>query len=375
MDSRYRLELRDRSGDFPILEILDREFKSLSWSYSRIGGCGDCSFKLPRKLFEEKNISGDYNLRVYYRDPSTNSFGLRYQGLVETKDPTIRGNTEVIGVNGHGYFVELNRIYLDDVTYSNTEVSVIIKDILDNYITPETHITYDAGDIEATGFTVDEIKFNEYADSAIRKLAEIVGSREYGVDQDRKFFFKARSSTVGWRFPLGFNIKNFQEQQDFSDIINRLIVTGAEAGGTSYKSIHNDTVSQLKYGVRSKVEQNGSVTTDAVASQIATSVFAEFGDVVRKARVDITDFHGQIEGTNPIPLFVILGKEVKYGEAKYGEFLYSGQVERVVNRVNYRLSDSNAMTVGLDLGQIRPLIAEQISQLEFNLDQQRSANL
>jgi len=373
MTGAYRLELRDR--DFNLLEILDREFTGLSWSYGRIGGCGECSFRLPRKLFEEKNLSGDYNLRVYYRDPVTGSFGLRYQGLVETKDPSIRGNSEAIGINGHGYSVQLGRIYLDDVTYSNTEVSVIVKDILDNYITPNTDISYNAPDIEATGFTIDAIKFNEMASSALEKLADIVGTREHGVDQDRNYFFKARSSTVGWRFPLGYKIRSFQEQQDFSDIINRVIVQGAEAGGTSYKNVYNDSVSQLKYGIRSFVEQNGSVSTDTVASQIATSIFAEFNEVVRKSSCELVDFNGQIESTNPIPLFVILGKEVKYGEKRYGEFLYSGQIERVVNRINYNLSDNNSMAVGLDLGQIRPIIAEQISQLRFSLDQERSANL
>lgn len=373
MNKAYRLELRDRT--FNLLEILDREYTDLGWSFSRVGGCGECSFRLPRKLFEEKNLSGDYNLRIYYRDPTTNSYGLRYQGLVETKDPSIKGNSEVIGINGHGYYVQLGRIYLDDVTFTSTEVSVIIKSLLDTYITPNTDITYDAPDIEATGFTVDEIKFNETVESAIEKLAKIVGSREYGVDQDRKFYFKARSEVVGWRFPLGNKITNYQEQQDFSQIINRLIVQGAESGGTSYKSVYNDLVSQLKYGIRSAVEQNGSVTTDAVASQFATSVFVEFNDVVRKASCEMVDFHGQIESTNPIPLFIVLGKEVKYGEKRYGEFLYSGQVKRVVNRINYKVTNNNSMVVGLDLGQIRPLISEQISELKYNLEQERSANL
>lgn len=375
MKGAYRLELRDRINGFQLLEILDSEYVDLSWAYSRIGGCGECSFLLPRKLFEEKNLSGDYNLRIYRRNHVTNSFDLRYQGLVETKDPSIQGNQENIGISGHGYSVQLNRIYLDEVTYSSTEVSVIVKSLLDTYITPNTDITYDASDIEATGFTVDSIKFNEMCGSAFSKLANIVGSREFGVDQNRKFFFKARNTSVGWRFPLGYKVTDFREQQDFSDVVNRIIVQGGETGGVPYKNTYNDLPSQLKYGIRSKVESNSSVTTDAVASQIATSVFAEFNDVIRKASCSLVGFDGQIEGTNPIPLFVILGKEVKYGEKRYGTFLYSGQVERIVNRVNYVLSNNNTMSVSLDLGQIKPLISEQISQLEFNLEQERSANL
>ena len=373
---RYRLELRDRINNFPILEILDNEYQQLSWSYSRIGGCGEISFRLPRKLFEEKNIGGDYNLRVYYRDPDTNAYNLRYQGLVETKNPNIQGNSDVIGINGHGYSVQLGRIYLDNVTYTNTEASAIVTDLLDNYIANgDTDISYDPGDIENTGFTIDNIKFNETADVAIQKIAEIVGGREHGVDMNRNFYFKARSTTVGWNFPLGYKIKDFQETQDFSDVVNRVIVQGAESGGTYYKNTYNDTPSQLKYGIRSQVHQNSSITTDTVASQIATSIFAEYNDVVRKASCKLVDFNGQIEGTNPIPLFVILGKAIKYGEKRYGEFLYSGQVQRYVDRVNYRLSNNNNIEVSLDLGQVRPMVVEQISQLKFNLEQQRSSNL
>jgi len=371
---KFRIELRER-GTFDLLEILDREYVDLSWAYSRIGGCGEFEFLLPRKLFEEQSISGDFNIRIYYRNPATDSFDLWYQGLIENKVPNIAGNSENVAVSGHGYVVQLSRIYLDDVSYSSQEASVIVKDLLDNYITPNTDITYNAPDIEATTFTFDSLDFNTDALSALRTIADTVGTREWGVDQDRNFFFKERSSTVGRRYSLGNNITNFNENQDFKDIINRVIVQGKQTGGTYYKATYNDEVSQLKYGIRAEVIQNSAVSTADVSKQLADAIFAEKNDVIRKASCELVGLEAQIEATNPIDLMNVLGKEIKYGEKKYGTFLYSGNVDRVIDRINYMVTESGALRTYLDMGEQKPTISEAIQQLVFNLDQQRSAAL
>ena len=146
-------------------------------------------FNLSRKRFQEKAISGDFNVRIYYRNPATDVFDLWYQGLIENKSPNVRGSTEDIPISGHGYQVQLKRIYLNNITYTSQEASVIVKNILDNYVTPDTDISYSASDIEATSFTFDSIQFNESASSAIQKIADTVGAIEWGVDKNRKFYF------------------------------------------------------------------------------------------------------------------------------------------------------------------------------------------
>ncbi len=233
----FRTELRDR--EFNILEIIDDEIINLNWDYSRIGGCGGFSFDLPREFCNEKHISGDFNIRIYYRNPSTKAYDLWYQGLVEDKTPNIRGNTETINIKGHGYLAQLSRIYIDK-DYTSTEVSVIVKDILDTFVTPKTNITYSAGDIVATGFTPDSLKFNTDAKNALQTCADIVGAREWGVDKDRKFFFKARGSTVGFRFPLGNKITDFSEAQSFKDIINRVVIQGGDVSGVPCTKTYDD---------------------------------------------------------------------------------------------------------------------------------------
>lgn len=371
--SKFRVELRDRQ--FNILDILDNEYTELSWSYSRIGGCGGFSFKLPRRLFEEKNVSGTFNIRIYYRNPSTDTYDIWYQGFIQNKTPFVRGNTEDIQIDGHGYYAQLKNIYVN-TSYASQEVSVIVKDVLDTYITPNTNISYQAADIEATTYTPDSITFNDYGDAVMQKLADLVGTREYGVDSSRNFFFKARSTSVGRQFYLNKNLHSFTENQDFSDIFNRVYVQGAQAGGTSYFSAAtNHLPSQAKYGIIDRVIQNSSVTTDAVAAQLSTSALSESNDVSRKASFKLVNLEAQLEATNPIDLINVIKKQTRYGQKRYGTFLYAGNVNRVVNRLNYTVTDANTLEIDVDCGQLRPDIVEQLSQLTYNLEQNRASSV
>ena len=258
--SRVRIEMRDTN--FNVKEIFDKEYYDLNWSYSRIGGCGDFSFSIPRKRFEERAIKGEYNIRIYYRDPETDTWGLRYQGLINNKIPVIRGHSENIQISGHGYINQLSRVYLNNISYSSQEASVIVKNILDNYVTTATNVSYSAPDLVATSFTFDSLVFNDNALTAMQKISDTVGEREWGVDANRNFYFKERSSTIGFRYFLGKQIMNFEDNQDFSEIVNRVFVQGAQVGGTyHFFGPYDEVPSQTKYNVRTKVVQNSSVTT------------------------------------------------------------------------------------------------------------------
>lgn len=367
-----RVELRDR--DFNLLEILDREYTDLAWSYSAIGGCGGFGFGLPRKLFEEKSISGDFNIQIKWKNPDTNVFDLWYQGIVEDKIPSVKGNKESIEISGHGYSVQLARIYIDQ-TFTSIEISEIVASIVGTNVEADTDIIFDASLISTTNFTPDTLDFNDDAQSAIQKCADIVGGIEWGVDRDRKFFFKPKETTVGLRLPFGKNITNFSEDIDFRSIINRAIIQGAQVGGTYYKSTYNKADSQLKYNLRTLVLSNSSIVSDDVASQYATSYFAEYAQPQRRASCELIGYDGLLEATTPLPLVNLIAREITYGTRKYGTFLYSGFIDRKINRINYSVKSRGSVQIELDFGQSRPDISEQFNRIDYNLEQQRSAAL
>jgi hypothetical protein len=374
-----KIELRDKS--FNILENFDAEFMNLTWEYNRIGGCGSFSFDLPRQYCNEKFISGDFNVRIYVRNATTKIYDLWFQGIVENKAPNVRGIDETISVQGHGYQAQLSRIQLSNVTYTGQEISVIVKNILDNYIVPNTDIIYTGSDIVATGFTPDSITFNTDALNAIQTLADITGTREWGVNSSRSLFFKSRSSSSGIYFPLGDKLTGFSSDDSFKDIVNRVIIQGGDVAGVPFtpdptSSPYNDTPSQNKYGRHDLVYSNSSITTDSVAQQFATSVLLEKKDVVRRGRCELSNYETQIESTIPIPLFELIARGTLYGEKAYGIFLYSGRIQYQVNRITYKLSSNDSSLVtNMEFGQPRPNVSESIAQLAYQLEQLRSAGL
>lgn len=374
-----KIELRDKS--FNIIDILDNEKMALTWEFLRIGGCGSFSFNLPRQYCNERSISGDFNIRIYKRNSLTNVYDLSYQGIVEDKVPDISNIDETVTIQGHGYQVQLSRIQLINKTYTGQEASVIIKDLLDNFIVPNTDVIYSGADISATSFIFDSITFNTDVLSAIQTIADTVGGLEFGVNGSRSFYFKARSTTTGLRFTVGDKMTAFNDDYSFKDIVNRVIVQGGDVAGTPFApdsttSPYNDAPSQLKYGRRDQVYQNSSIVTDAVARQFAASVLLEKKDVVHNARAELVNYETQIESTIPIPLLEIVSRGTLYGEKNYGTFLYSGKIQYQVNRIVYTLSDEDgSLVTDLEMGQPRPSESELIAQLTYKLEQLRTAAL
>ena len=364
----YRIVIKDIDGN--VRAFVEKEAMDISWQYNRIGGCGAFNFTLPRRFDDQGDLGGDYEILIYRRS-SVGAHTLWYSGFLEDRMPSLT-EPEKIAVKGYGYSAQLSRIIVD-ATYSSKEISVIVKDILDNYVVPNTDITYDAADIEATTFTADTLTFNTTAQNALKTLAEIAGTREWGVDENKKFFFKARSSTVNFYYFAGHKVTSFSNIDSFREIINRIYIEGGEVGGTKYERTINDTDSQAKYGLREQIYQNAAITTGSVADQFGGAILAEKGDLARRGKLTVVDDLIQNESTIPLGTLIFRTTGVRYGEKKYGTFLYSGEVKYQINKINYHIEDNKTLVKTLDLGQLRPSISEEIEQLAFELEQLRAA--
>lgn len=362
----YKIVISDR-----LLRVVDEIqdiASNISWSYNRIGGCGSFSFDVPIRFCEETFLGGNFNVKIYIKNYTTGVYDLWYQGRIEDKGHNVRGVDEKISVRGNGYQSQLKDIYVDR-DYSSDEASVIITDILDNDIVPNTDISYTySGNIEATSFTFDTLEVNKDAQDAISTIADVVGSREWGVDANRNFYFRQRSSSVGFRFPIDDKVLQWNNDTSSVDISNRVIIIGGDVSGSPFTRVVNDTVSQHKWGRRDKVVQNSSIVTNDVADQFALSIFADSNDITRRARLDLL-LKQQIEADIPIPLVQVLSKFVTWGSKKWGTFLYSGRISYQVNRIGYKIDNLGNMIVSLELGHLRPNIAEDLNQLEHRIDQ------
>lgn len=370
LNKKHKIVISDRS--FNVIDEIQDDAFNVQWDYDRIGGCGAFSFEIQKKFFEDLTLGGDFNIKIYLRNPTTKAFDLRYQGRMPHKIYQVRGEEETITVSGLGYQSQLGKIYVDR-DYTSQTVEYIVKHILDNDVTPNTDISYVAGDIENTGVTLDSIKFNTDALKAMQTLAEIVGSREWGVDKNRKFFFKTRSSTVGLRYPITGKGR-YTDEISTDEIVNRVVVTGGDVSGVPYLVTFNYSLSQLKWKRRDRTVQNSAITTSAVAQRFADALNAEFDDAIHRVRFEFLD-DTQIEATLPIPLVQLLSRQITYGEKPYGTFLYSGRVNYQVNKISYRMDDTGVITTTMQLGQLRPQISEDISQLAYQIEQLRQQGI
>jgi len=109
--------------------------------------------------------------------------------------------------SGFGYFEQLDWVTIT-ASYQNQEVSLIIKDIIQNYVAPNTQIIYNAAKIETTSYTITSIDFDHTkAKDALQTLADIAQGYEFGVDNSREFYFRAIDTETRYHYWVG---KQFQ---------------------------------------------------------------------------------------------------------------------------------------------------------------------
>lgn len=363
----YRFEIRDNDLDF--VGFLDGRIQNLRWEYNPKGGCGGINFDVKSKYCTEVMIGQNFNLQLKKRNILTGNFDLIYQGRIENIDNTVKISPEIISVSGFGYQSALNDIVINEV-YTSTETSAIVKDILDNYIVNNTLISYDPGDIEATSFTPTSMKF-EYvtAKEAFSKLADLLPNIEWGVDKDRKFYFKQRSDSPGHIYPImSPKLLGGKVNSTSRGVANNIIVIGGDVSGNKYIYSKSYPKSQVYYGRRDHIINNSAVTTDDVGEQITDAYYSEHKGSSIRGVLSLKD-DKIFETENPIRLVMLKTREIFYDEKKYDTFQYADPDPFRIRSIKYRLSEQGDLLSELEIGQPIPRPAEDIKRLEYEINQ------
>lgn len=368
---RYAVELRNRDSN--IVKILTKDIKNLTWEYNRLGGYGRCTMTLPISYDElDDYISPDYDIQIYLPNEANDGTNLVYRGYAESYKPEAL-NPDKVTLQFFGYVGQLKRIRVNE-TYTSEDVNDIVKDVIQNFVADDTDIIYDASLIDGPTFTVDTITFDETADGVMKTLSELAGSVEWGVGSDRKFFFKTRNDTIRHYVRFKKGIGKFDIINDYSQIINRLVIKGA----SSFVEVVDNTESQNNYGLRTKITSNTAISSSSVAQQYGTSILAEKAAINSRGNVSLVNNKKLFEEVIPIGRVSILTDSIVkakiYNEtaAIYGEVNYGGQQSFQIDKIKYTL-DGEGTRVLMNIGQARPDIALQIRRLEYEIDQLRNA--
>ena len=372
--NEYRINLNDRN--FDLVKVLTKVAKKVSWQYDLKGGCGQCTIDLAMDPDDmEEIISADYDVQIFMEDAFSGT-NLVYRGYVETEKP-VEGETKSVQLQVFGYSGQLRRVRVAK-TYEGMEISTIIKDILDTYVLSDTGIIYDDADIETTSFSVDKVVFDCMADAAIKTLAGLDGRMEWGVDRDRKFFFKVRSSEIRHILRYKIDVDRDDTINDYGSIINRLYIKGGKnEDGVQFEDTINNSESQALYRLRSRIESNSAILTSSVSQRYGAMILAAEAQIQRRGTIKLTKSKRFFEETVPVGRTCLVGEAIPsvkfYGDddAIYGSFKYGGLASYEIGKIMYEVGDEG-MSVNINVGQARPDVAEYIKRLEFEISQIRN---
>ena len=375
---RYYIEHRNTSGT--LLRRIEDIVDSMDFNYDRIGGMGEFQLAVNQQIDDAVRFNADDDIRLYVKTIVGSSYELCYRGYVNSYEPKVEGYKDKWLVKGTGYISQLERFIVTH-TYESASVETIIKDILDNYVVGEegSDITYSSPDIENTGLVISQIDFDDTAISAIQKLADICGQREWGVDENAQFFFKQRSNDIREILFIGNDFSSYSVLDDWENIANRIEIRGGRKGdGTIYQFAVNNTQSQTKFGLRARIYNNASIQNDTDANRYGQSILQEVSNVSRRARGELRTYPDWFHRETPIGVIQVPNLDVGFGRTifntqLYGVPKYGGIDTFQVNSINYRLAkNGGGFQITLDLGNTRPDLFTPIARLDFGLEQVRA---
>jgi hypothetical protein len=327
----------------------------VSWEYNRIGGCGSASMSLALPYQSVDVIEEGTEIQIDVIRNSGELYETWYRGEVANRSQKL-GLASTVSLQVQGFVMQLERVRLDNITFTDSNTDSIVAFIIDNYVAPDTQIkrTPSKGLVRAEGFVVDSITFNGSAMSAIRSLSEISGNAEWGVNNEKEIFFVVRSNDVKNAF-VADELHALNEVSDFSGIINEYKLFGAG----SYVRTKTDLASQDSFGKRNAILQQSAISTDDTADQYIDGYLTDSKEPLTTVNAIISNVRKQVETLPPqgAILFALLGSS-PFVTSKY-------QMERI----NYALSNGDGLTVNIVGGKIREDISETIGYLNNRLNQ------
>jgi len=336
----YKIIFYNRSGE-KVGEITSEVEQSLLLNAKfelLVSGCGAFKIELSELPAELTDITYGYRVDIHLFGDS-NPWYSGY--IIELPQ---KGSTETTWeYSGYGFYNQLDDVFALK-EYTNKQVSYIVKDIISTLIEPETDIVYNASRIQPTIYQVAKIRWDHVSVKEIMKqLSELVDGFDFGVDENRTFFFREKDTTVNsnahwW---AGKHLNTFIPKADISKVKNKLHIYGGEVTGgageeTNYVITVEDLVSQALYGVKEDKLTLPSVLDAGDAEQWGNYKLTELAYHTQPAKITgIEVFKTRIEALGKTRVTSIDG-------------LY--EFELPIKRVKYNIS-SNGIEVDVELGE------------------------
>jgi len=191
------------------------------------------------KSMSEFNSSGDYTVQIdtphgrhssdfvvgkeiqIYADQDATPTTLLFTGIVERVQFIGERNNQTVEIIGRDYSARLQDVTVEPTVYTNSEVSTIVQNIMDNFVTDVT-----TTNVDVTTTTLERISFNHLSVfDALIQLAKLSGFVFY-VDEDKDLHFERVGKTSSGLTLNNTNILNTTFNQTRERMANSVWVYG-----------------------------------------------------------------------------------------------------------------------------------------------------
>jgi len=171
---------------------------------------------------KNKDLFSEGNDIIVYVDKNTNPPTTKiFGGVIDDVNYTGKEQTETINVTAVDYSTLLTGSTVTPITYNDDEVSIIVKNIIDNEV-PDITTT----NVNVTTTTLTRIAFNQTnVFDALKQLAELSNSYFY-VDADMDLHFIEKGTTSSGQTLNDTNITKITTKNSRKPVYNRVWVYG-----------------------------------------------------------------------------------------------------------------------------------------------------
>lgn len=154
-------------------------------------------------------------------------------------------------------------------------------------------IWYDSNQIVGA-FSCDKLVLDHSALGAIKMLAMIQGSTDFGVTADKEFYFKAQSSTTEEVLHRDREVEVVSRDSDTASIVNKVnlyggFLAGADYVKKAYTKTYSDATSITSYGTRERTITQTAIVTETVGLQYCTNYINYCKDIFYRTPIQFRE--------------------------------------------------------------------------------------
>ena len=257
MQKDFIIKIFSNTGTQDILDIYHKDILDIPEFTHKINSIpGEFTFKLAKKIDdfgEDEIIKLKNKVQVIISDKESVET-IIYQGWISKYTKIKNYKEEYINVTVLHDGAEMSRFILEDsngittLTYTDIEISTILKDIIDKYriVNPSTSIRYDINSIDTVGINITVNYACVFFSEALETILENCPEGWYWrISSDGIFHLHIFNKNIATHILTYKNIESLKEEKGIEGLVNKIYTIGGSielyqvatvAGGYIYTS-------------------------------------------------------------------------------------------------------------------------------------------